>query len=141
MVLLSQFRNGIKRGVHWIVKNIFNNVLFLMNGIHSFSGSSYHSTHICPFAICHSNYLVLFYFLSKDISNISSQKTFEPIFLGLSVCKYVCMQVCICVVMIALPASQNPLGVFNDEAFQLHQKGLNIVSQKSILFVACGKFE
>ena len=67
MVLLSPFRNRIKRGDHWTLKSLFNNVLFLMDDIHSFSGSSYHSTHAFLCVICHSNHSGLFYFLSQKI--------------------------------------------------------------------------
>ena len=58
--------------------------------------------------------------------------------MGLFVCKYVCMWVCIYVVIFALPTSQNPF--FNDEAFHLHEKYLNIISKKISFSVACGKF-
>ena len=56
-------------------------------------------------------------------------------------CKYICMKICIYVVMFVLPTSHNPLQrYFNDEAYQLHQKDPDIVSQKLSLFGAYGKF-
>ena len=82
---------------------------------------------------CCSNHSSLFcYFLSKN--------TFIVNFMWLWKCKYICMQVCIYVVMFVLPRSHNPCQrYFNNEALQLHQKDPDIVSQKISLFGAYGK--
>ena len=133
MVLLSPFRNGIKRGDQWTLKSLFNNVLFLMDGIHSFSESSeLLSFHPC-FSVCDLSQLPLSF-----ISFFKSKGIIAYFYGGFCACKYVCMQVCIYAVISALPTSQNSF--FNDETFQLYQKYLNIVSQKIYLFVEYGKF-
>ena len=49
--------------------------------------------------------------------------TFNLFFMGLGKCNYICMQVCIYVVMFILLTSHNLLyGYINDKAIQLHQK-------------------
>ena len=82
---------------------------------------------------CCCNHSSLFcYFLSKN--------TFIVNFMWLWKCKYICMQVCIYVVMFVLPRSHNPCQIyFNNEAFQLQQKDPDIVSQKNSLFGAYDK--
>ena len=55
-------------------------------------------------------------------------------------CKYICISVCIYVVMFILPRSHNLCQRYvNNEVFQLHQKDPDIVSQNIFLFGAYGK--
>ena len=90
MVLLSPFRNGIKRGDQWTLKSLFNNVLFLMDDIHSFSESSeLLSFHPC-FSVCDLSQLPLSF-----ISFFKSKGIIAYFYGGFCACKYVCMQVCI----------------------------------------------
>ena len=110
MVLFSSSRNGLKGEIIRCYKVFFNKVLFLMDDNHSFSGTSYHSSHACLSVICRSNHSLSFvlFFKSKDMTY----------FMGLYVFKYVCMWISIYVAMFALPTSQNPLeGFFNDDTF------------------------
>ena len=92
MVLLSPFRNGIKRGDQWTLKSLFNNVLFLMDDIHSFSESSeLLSFHPC-FSVCDLSQLPL------SFISFLRQKALQLIFMGgfvhvsMYACRYVFMQ-------------------------------------------------
>ena len=102
-----------------------------MDSVHSFIGSFYHTTYSDFIAVTTQFYFV---FLNK--------KTFQLIFMWLWKCKYICVQVCIYVVMLVLPTPQNALcGYFNEEVFQLiHQRNLDIVPQKKFLFGKSLKF-
>ena len=101
MVLLSPFLNEIKMGVHWTLKNLFNNLFnsILDDSLHSFIGNFYHSSHFAIFSEQPLKFILLF--LSK--------KTFIVNFMWLWKFKYICMQVFIYVVMFSLPASHNLL--------------------------------
>ena len=102
-----------------------------MNSLYSFIGSFYHSTHSAILLQQPVSFILLF--LSKKTSQLK--------FMQLCKYKYIYMQVCIYVVMFVLPISHNLLqGYFNDEAYQLHQKDPDIVSQKNSLFGAYSKF-
>ena len=102
-----------------------------MDGRHSFSGNSYHSTHSVILSQQPLSFILFFF----------SEKTFQLIFMWLHKCKYICMQICNYVVMFVIPTSHNPLqGYFNGETLQLHQKVPDIVSQTISLFGAYGKF-
>ena len=115
MIVLSPFWNGIKTGNHWTLKNLFyklfNNIL---DGQCSSIGSFCPSTYSVILLQQSLNFILLV-FVSK--------KTFKLIFMRLCKCKYICVLVCIYVVMFVLPTSQNLLcGYFNDENSSLYTK-------------------
>ena len=83
MVLVTPFQNRIKMGDHWTFFKTFLTtflIQFLMDSIHSLSGSSHHFTHSTNFVALTTH----FYFVLME-------KTFQFIFMWFWKNKYICM--------------------------------------------------
>ena len=108
---------------------------FLVDSVHSFTGSFYHSTH-SGILLQELLSFILFIFLSK--------KTFQLTFMWLCKCKYICryvsMQVFIYIVMFVLPTSQNLLCAYFNGSILAHTLDPDIVPQKKSLLGESLKF-
>ena len=98
MVLFPPFRNGINREDHWTLTgslDFFNTVLFLMDYIHSFSGTSYHCSHACLSVIVIITTKFYFSFYVKRHYNSFLWGFFLLFLWGMHACRYLSMQLCL----------------------------------------------